>query len=292
MVPSLPYRPGRVRVGDGLRLFYRDYAGGPGVPLLCLAGLTRHGGDFEAVAERLRAGRRVVCLDLRGRGGSEWDPSGRSYQPRAYLDDVRHLLAALGLGQVAVCGTSLGGFLAMGMGVLVPTALAGVILNDAGPDPDLQAVAGIKAYMQSLSERPPADWAAARAALAQAMPEIGLRSEAEWEAFTRGTFTEVDGRLVASWDPALNRSLDGREAVPDLWPLFRSLRDLPLLLFRGENSNLLRRETVERMRGLHPSLEAITVAGAGHTPTLREPEIQDTLDDFLDRLDRRSGRHA
>lgn len=289
---SLPYRPGYVRVGDGLRLFYRDYPGGSGVPLLCLAGLTRHGGDFEAVAERLCARRRVICLDLRGRGESEWDPTGRSYDPRSYLDDVRHLLASLGIGRVAVCGTSLGGFLAMGMGVIVPTALAGVILNDAGPDPDLRAVEGIKAYMQALSESPPADWAAARAALEQAMPEIGLRTQAEWETFTRGTFTERDGRLVASWDPALNRSLDRKEAVPDLWPFFRSLRDLPLLLFRGENSTLLHGETVERMQHLHPGMAAITVSGAGHTPTLREPEIQDCIDDFLERLDRESGGHA
>jgi pimeloyl-ACP methyl ester carboxylesterase len=130
------YRAGHLRAADGLRLAWRDYGDprAPRLPLLCLAGLTRNANDFHDFALAL-APRRVVTLDLRGRGSSDWDPSGRSYRPEAYLDDVRQALAARGLGPVVLCGTSLGGFLAMGLGLVAPTALAGVILNDAGRTP-------------------------------------------------------------------------------------------------------------------------------------------------------------
>lgn len=297
MASALPCRTGRVRVGDGLRLFYRDYEGGPGVPLLCLPGLTRNGLDFDAPARRLRAGRRVIALDLRGRGNSDWDPSGRSYRPQVYIDDIRHAAIALGLGRFAVCGTSLGGFLAMGMAVMMPTALAGVVLNDAGPDPDLATLDHIKAYMRDLTENPPKDWPGAVASLKAGLPDIGLRSDEEWEDFARGTFRESGGRetaggLTTAWDPAINESLDRGGPLPDLWPVFGALRPLPVLLFRGENSNLLRPETAQRMTALHPGLETITVPRAGHTPSLRETECQEPLDAFLARLDRRGDGHA
>jgi len=287
------YRSGHLRAADGLRLAWREY-GDPldaRLPLLCLAGLTRHAGDFHDLALAL-APRRVVTLDLRGRGGSDWDPTGKSYRPETYLDDLRQLLAAKGLGPLVVCGTSLGGYLAMGLGLVAPTALAGVILNDAGPDPDTAALADIAGYMAELVSRPPADWGSAQAALRQRLTTLGLRSERDWEIFTRGTFVEDQGRLRVSWDPGIGRAMARRPQLPDLWPLFGALRPFPTLLLRGANSPLLRVETVERMRHLHPGLEVVTVPGAGHTPTLLEPESRVSFDDFLARLDHRGRRHA
>jgi len=286
------YRSGRLRVADGLALAWRAYGEptDPRLPLLCLAGLTRHAADFHDLALALSP-RRVVTLDLRGRGASDWDPSGRSYRPEVYLDDVRQLIVGLDLAPLAVCGTSLGGFVAMGLGLVAPTALAGVILNDAGPDPDLSALADIAAYMGELVARPPADWASAEATLRQRLAQLGLRSDEDWRTFTRGTFVEREGRLVASWDPALNTALQRQPPPPDLWPIFGALRGLPVLLYRGANSPLLRAATVERMGLLHPGLEVVTVAGAGHAPTLLEPESRAPFDDFLDRLDR-GRRHA
>lgn len=283
------YTRGHIRAQDGLRLAYCDYGdpAAPGLPLLCLSGVTRNGADFHSLALRLSRGRRVVCLDYRGRGRSDWDRSGKSYRPEVYLDDLRHLLAALGLGRVVVCGTSLGGFLAMGLGIMTPSALAGVVLNDAGPDPDLQALAQIQRYMVELTVSPPADWAAAKAELKAKLADIGFRDDETWESFTRGTFVERQGALAISWDPMVNEMLRRSGPLPDLWPLFGSLAKVPVLLFRGGNSPFLRAETVSRMQALHPGLTAITVPGAGHTPTLLEPECLGPLDDFLARLDRR-----
>lgn len=282
-----PYRSGRLRAADGLALAWRAY-GDPGDarrPLLCLSGLTRNANDFHAFALGL-APRRVVTLDWRGRGASDWDPSGRSYRPEVYVDDARQLIAALDLAPAVLCGTSLGGFVAMGLGLMAPALLAGVILNDAGPDPDLAALADITAYMEQLVQAPPPDWASAKATLRERLTGIGLRSDEDWEAFTRGTFVERDGRLRVSWDPGLGAAMRRLPPPRDLWPLFGALTPFPVLLLRGEHSPLLRAETARRMVDLHPDLRLVTVPGAGHTPTLLEPESQGPLHDFLARLDR------
>lgn len=268
---------------------YRDYGEGPGLPLICLSGLTRNAGDFHFLALRHATARRVIALDYRGRGQSAWDASGRSYRPEVYVSDLRHLLAALGLGRVVICGASLGGYLAMGLALLAPAALAGVILNDCGPDPDLGAIAEIQRYMEALVRQPPADWAAAKASLKAALPDLGLASEADWDHFTAGTFVERDGRLAISWDPALNQAVRRRPPPSDLWPLFKAITALPVLLFRGEHSRFLPPASVARMQALHPGLRAVTVPGAGHTPTLLEPASLEPVDEFLARLDQRRG---
>lgn len=283
------YRSGRLRVADGLSLAWRDY-GDPQssrLPLLCLAGLSRHAGDFHDFALAL-APRRVVTLDLRGRGDSDWDPTGDSYRPEIYVDDARQLLAAKGLGRVVACGTSLGGYLSMGLAIIAPTVLAGVIMNDAGPDPDTAALADISGYLAELAQRPPPDWPSAHALVRQRFAKMHLREERDWDSFTRGTFRERNGRLQPSWDPGIGRALKRQPPPRDLWPLFGALRPFPTLLLRGKRSQLLRAETAERMRALHPRLDLVTVPGAGHAPTLLEPESRAAVDDFLERLDRRA----
>src|SRR5262249_34199486 len=120
---------------DGLRLYFRDY-GDPAserTPVLCLTGLTRNSADFHEVALRVAGERRVLAPDYRGRGRSAYDPDWRNYEPRIYVNDAAHLLAATGVERAVVIGTSLGGLLAMGLSVLRPTMVAGIVLNDIGP---------------------------------------------------------------------------------------------------------------------------------------------------------------
>ena len=106
-------RERHVSARDGVRLFVRDWGSGRSdrIPLLCLPGLTRNSKDFDAVARRQSAHRRVICPDLRGRGRSGYARDWRSYEPTVYLDDIRNLLAALGVERFVVLGTSLGGLL-------------------------------------------------------------------------------------------------------------------------------------------------------------------------------------
>ncbi|MBI1775502.1 MAG: alpha/beta hydrolase [Proteobacteria bacterium] len=271
---------------DGLRLHYRDYgeATAQHPALLCLPGLARNAKDFHVPALRHAGKRRVIASDYRGRGRSEWDPDWRNYQPRTYLDDIRHLLAGAGLQRMVVLGTSLGGALAMALGVLQPSLLAGVILNDIGTEVGSAGIARVLAYLAK--DRPQPDWPSAAAHLKSLLPNLSIDSEDGWLRFAGATYREGDdGLLHFDWDPTIVRPLlTGRQSPVDLWPLFGSLGRLPVLLIRGGKSDILSDATASRMADAHPGMGMVTVPGAGHAPTLEEPAVVEAIDAFLSEI--------
>lgn len=276
------YRENRFTSQDGLSLYYRAYgpADADATPVLCLTGLTRNSRDFHRVAQRLCRDRLVLCPDYRGRGRSDYDSDSGNYRPETYLNDIRHLLAAAGIGRVVVIGTSLGGLLAMAMGAAMPTVLAGVVLNDVGPEIGGPGLARIVDYIGT--DRPHSDWASAARDLAVMFPHLSLDSDEAWEAAARATWREGDdGKLHYDWDVRIAEPLRAGAPLPDLWPVFRSLGNVPLLAVRGALSDILSAETLTRMADAHPGLRQVTVARAGHVPTLSEPDIADTLDAFV-----------
>ena len=122
-------------VRDGLRLHYRDYPGSSQPPpILCLPGLTRNSRDFADFAERYSPKFRVLALEFRGRGGSEYDPQPMRYNPLTYADDVVQLLDSLDIDRAIFVGTSLGGLVTMTVAAKAPQRIAATILNDIGPD--------------------------------------------------------------------------------------------------------------------------------------------------------------
>src|SRR3712207_6605566 len=127
-----------VSAADGLRLYARDYGpdAGAALPVVCLPGLARTSEDFHDLAQALSADprrpRRVLALDYRGRGRSEWDPDWRNYDVRVELNDVLQVLAAAGIDKAVFVGTSRGGLIVMALGAVRPTLLAGAVLNDVG----------------------------------------------------------------------------------------------------------------------------------------------------------------
>lgn len=272
---------------DNLRLYYRDWGDplSPRLPVLCLPGLTRNSRDFESFARRLSPSRRVVCPDYRGRGRSAYDPDCNNYQPASYIGDLRHLMAASGLHRCVVVGTSLGGLLAMSLAAAQPTALAGFVTNDIGPAVNPGGLGRILDYIAE--DRPQPDWPSAVAAMRALFPMLGLRTEEDWLAFARGTFREGEDKLLHyDWDVRLVKPLlDPRFSLGDLWPLYRAAAAFPMLALRGEISDVLSRETFERMAEIKPDLIRVTVPGLGHAPTLNEPEAKEAIDDFLARLD-------
>jgi len=284
---SEEYRKRSFTSQDGLRLSFRDY-GDPlskKTPLLCLGGLTRNASDFHDLAQRLKNERRILAPDYRGRGRSEYDPDWRNYHPRVYLNDIRHLLAATGVHRVAVLGTSLGGILAMTMGAAIPTALAGVILNDVGPDIHAPGLARILTYIRK--DRPQPNWPAAAKHLKALMPALSIKTAAGWEALAHRTYREgADGALHFDWDINIAKQLQMPQQPPqDLWPFYRAIRHLPVLAFRGELSDILTTKTFERMAMEKPDLVQVTVMGCGHVPLLDEPPATVEIEHFLDRLD-------
>jgi pimeloyl-ACP methyl ester carboxylesterase len=280
-------RERRVTARDGTRIFVKDWPAKPGrerPPILCLAGLTRNSADFNRTASDLSEfGHRVVAIDYRGRGRSDRAGDPMSYTPQTYLDDIRNVLTALNLHHVVVLGTSLGGFLAMGLAVAMPGALRAVILNDAGPDLPQGGLERIRGYVAAAPSYN--SWDDAVAGFKTMVPDLNL-DESGWLEATQGCFTEGDdGRIHAEWDPGIAIPL-GRAPLPPLWPLFGALRGFPTLALRGALSDLLTEACFERMAEVHPTLIRATIPNRGHAPTLDEPESRDAIHAFLAALSR------
>ena len=286
------YRERRFLTQDGLSLYYRDYDGGSaaGAPLLCLSGITRNSADFAALAEAHASERRIVCLDgtdYRGRGESDRAGDWQTYTPETYVNDIRHLIVAAGLHHFVLVGTSMGGFLSMGLGAVVPAAIAGVVLNDVGPKIEAAATAAIVDYVGT--DRPVADWPAAVAAVKERFTGFEAWDDATFEDVARATYRDDgDGRLHFNWDVNLvqpiRRSSGARQ---DLWAMFRSLHHVPVLAIRGGNSDLLTDAGLQAMLNDHPDIAGVTVPGVGHAPRLHEPEAAKAISAFLEKADRR-----
>lgn len=281
------YRDGYFAVRDGLRLHYRDYPGSADRPaLLCLHGLTRNVRDFADFADRHSPHFRVVALDFRGRGMSDNDPLPARYTPLAYAGDVMELLDQLGIAQAIFVGTSLGGLVTLAIAAIAPDRIAAAILNDVGPELGDAGLDHIRRYVGK-GERF-ASWdEAAQVIRGNQHAAFPNYEPADWLAAARRHCRESGGRVVFDYDPAIADAFNVAEAAPkvDMWPLFAALARKPLLVIRGELSELLRPETLERMREAAPDMRSVTVPEVGHAPMLDEPQAAAAIDGFLAGLD-------
>lgn len=278
-----------ITAGDGTRLYARDHAAdrsGP-VPVVCLPGLTRNAKDFETIAPRLAATRRVLCLDFRGRGRSgRADPA--TYRPDQEVADTLHVLDTLGIDRFAIIGTSRGGIAAMVMAARALPRMAGVLFNDIGPKIDKAGLLRIRTYLGTDPQF--TSWDAAVASLKASNPGFDTLSDAEWLAFARRVYREAGGLPRADYDPGLAQnfpSVADIEAgkMPELWALLDMMADVPSLVLRGEHSDLLSAAIVEDMHRHHRRLASVTVRHRGHVPFLDEPECLAAIDDWLKAVD-------
>lgn len=268
---------------DGLTLAYSDI--GSGVPLLCLAGLTRNMDDFEPVlsfADRAR----IIRLDSRGRGRSDFDPEWRNYNVLQESNDALALLDHLGIEKTAILGTSRGGLIAMTLAVGHKERLLGVMLNDIGPMIEPAGLAYIFGYLGNRPDFKDFDDAAEKLSKTMAERFSGVPRET-WKVFARRVWRQAEDGLDLRYDPHLRTAVleqSASDTMPDLWPVYRALEGLPLALLRGGNSDLLSAETASKMKEMHPELEVTVIPGRGHVPFLDEPESQAAIASFLDRL--------
>jgi pimeloyl-ACP methyl ester carboxylesterase len=275
---------------DGLSLHYRDYAGPKGaMTVLCLPGLTRNARDFEDLAAHLSRRYRVLCADLRGRGGSAYAGDPMTYVPTTYVRDIATLLDTVGVDRVAVVGTSLGGIMAMIMATVMPQRLIGAVLNDVGPELDAAGMARIGQFVGK--SVPVASWDEAAAAIARGEGAIypDFKSD-DWMRQARRRFAPMpDGRLRADYDLDIAKPFAVNFAPVDLWPFFAALAAFPVLAIRGENSDLLSPQVFAEMKAVKPDLEQVVVPRRGHVPLLNEPECLPVIDRFMERLSPRMG---
>jgi pimeloyl-ACP methyl ester carboxylesterase len=272
-----------VTADDGLQLAYDDV--GSGTALLCLPGLTRNMEDFEPVVERFADHARVIRMDFRGRGASDYgDPA--TYQPPQEARDVLTLMDHLGLDRAVILGTSRGGIVAMILAALAKSRLAGVILNDIGPEVMPEGLSMIMQYIGKPTKFRTLDEAAA------AFPKTYAASfqnvpDAIWADFARRLYTQTEGGLALRYDPRLTEAVapafEPAAVQPDLWPLFDAFDGLPLGLIRGAHSNILSVETAAEMRRRRPDMAFVELGDRGHVPFLDEPGAIAVIETVLER---------
>ncbi|WP_286831077.1 MULTISPECIES: alpha/beta fold hydrolase [Kordiimonas] len=272
---------------DGLKQHYRDYnqAGDNAPVVLCMPGLTRNARDFEAIAEHLSDRCRVICVEQRGRGQSDWDPNPSRYLPVTYVADMMALLAHLGVDKVIAIGTSLGGLMTIMIQAMHPGKLQAAVINDIGPEIDPKGIERIKSYVGKGT--PPETWEAAVEAVKTANAGVYPNfTEEDWRWYTENLYEDVDGKPAVMYDPAISQNFNSEESQssPDLWPYFKTLHSIPMVVLRGGISDILSAETLERMAREHPDLVPVTVPGIGHVPLMREPECKQAIDELVGRF--------
>lgn len=262
------------KTSDGLTLYFSDQ--GEGLPVLCLSGLSRNSSDFSYLDGHLH-GVRLIKMDYRGRGRSDWAEDYTTYNiPRESMDALE-LMDHLGLERFALIGTSRGGLCAMTIGAMAKERLLGVAFNDIGPEIDPSGMAAIEVYLG----RPPVWKTLSEAAEKRAKAMVGFNNvpAQRWREEVEKLYRQTEKGLALTYDPKLrNAVLDVRNVdVPDLWPFYTALADLPVAVIWGEHSNILSSHTFARMQEEMPSAIAATVKDRGHIPFLDEPEALEAL---------------
>jgi pimeloyl-ACP methyl ester carboxylesterase len=244
--------------------------------------LTRNSRDFEDLAPHLQRRYRVVVPDMRGRGFSARDSNPQNYQPGVYVQDILALLDAVGAPRVSVIGTSMGGLLSMMLGMGYRERVAGIVLNDMGPEVDPVGLERIKGYAGRMPE--PKNWeeaaAQTRSAFGDAWPDL---SAERWPVLARrGYRQDEQGVVSVDADPMIGEMLRAAPAATaNLWPFWKALGGIPMLAIRGAHSDILGAATFAKMKAENPHLMQLEVRQRGHAPLLDEPECLAAIDTLL-----------
>ena len=290
MSSASDYRSIHFQTDDGLKLFARDYFSTPSTltPLLCLPGLTRNSKDFETIAPWLARTRRVIAPDFRGRGLSQFAGDPASYRPDIELADMIGLLNFLKIDRVAVIGTSRGGIVGMLMAAVHRDKLAGLLLNDVGPELGPAGLLRIRTYLGVQTQFE--SWDSAIASLKSSNSGFESLNAGEWQAFAQRVFKAVNGLPRINYDPALTKTFPAVEEIEaghiaTLWEIFNCTSGLPVSALRGEHSDLLSSATVKAMKQMNADLDATTVSSRGHAPFLDEMESKEAILRWLGKVD-------
>lgn len=274
---------------DGTRLYARDE--GPSndlTPLLCLAGLTRNSRDFDPVFERYAARRRVIALDFRGRGRSSRAVDPLTYRVDVELQDTIAFLQSLQVDKVALLGTSRGGIVGLLMAAYAKPFLAGLMLNDIGCALETDGLQRIKDYVGKPKYYK--SWDDVARSIADGARGFSNLTHSAWLVMVKRIYIETEAGICPSHDPALAETLPSDDdirsgKVGELWSILPALADVPFALLRGEGSDLLTVDTVERMKREASELEVTTIPDRGHVPFLDEAASVQALDAWLNAVD-------
>jgi pimeloyl-ACP methyl ester carboxylesterase len=246
-----------------LRLRVREWGGADAPPIVALHGLRGFSGTWRALAAALPAFR-IIAIDQRGRGESDWDPEA-NYYTDAYLADLETVVEALGLKRFVLLGHSMGGTTSYVYAARRPDRLQALIIEDIAPGSSVSGAGAerIKAEMAALP-LDFADWGEARTYWRKARPNVGVA--ALEQRLAESLCEEPGGRIRWRYDAAgISRTrLEPDPArVVDLWPVVEAIRT-PAVVIRGAKSDFCPLPAVEEMERRNGHIRHVTVADASH----------------------------
>ncbi len=275
-----------VKMPDGVRINTKSYTPDieiTGPPIICLHGLTRNSRDFDPIISHLlKLGRKVYTFDMRGRGDSDYDINPLNYHPYTYANDVLILMRKLKIKKAVFIGTSMGGIITMVLSSLSKSKIAGSILNDIGPDISVSGLKRIQTYVGNNTEF--ANWDDAIEAVRNINNNAFKNKDDEfWLEFTKRVCKEKNGKIIFDYDPNIKINVLASEVlVPvNLWPLFLNLCHYPTAVIRGEDSDILTKETLLHIKELRPTVVTKTIENIGHAPILNENESLEAIENIL-----------
>lgn len=281
--------PFKVSVRDGLGIAGRKYGwdNHDPYPVVCLSGITRNASDFDDLAVFLASAkggnRRVVCIDFRGRGASDYDSDWENYTASIEAEDTLDVLVALDIAKINVIGSSRGGLIAMMLASMRPGILKSVILNDMGPVIDATGL--VRMWRTYESKALPSDMKEAailRERLGSATSPAF--SKDDWLKEAHRIYKLEDGKLSLQFDRKLLKSLRSinlDERLEDMWQEFAALTKIPLMAIRAEFSDILSKDTFDMMKTLYPKMIAHTAKGQNHAPILSVGGLEKEVAAFL-----------
>jgi len=251
--------------------------------VVCLHGLTRNSRDFDFLAQALAVNYRVLCIDMAGRGDSEWLTDPMQYGYPLYVADVLAILADLQVNQVDWVGTSMGGLIGMAVANIPNSPIRRMVINDIGALLPKAALQRIGKYFKTGAKQFP-DLAGVEAHLREVHAPFGSLTDAQWQHLARHSARPLqEGGYRLAYDPAVAQNFIDMNALEDiaLWEVWENVH-CPVLLLRGAESDLLLPETVTQMQRLHPTMQVVTLPNVGHAPALMDAEQIGLVKQWLD----------
>ena len=253
------------------RMAYTEW-GEPTNPrvLLCVHGLTRNARDFDPLARALADHYRVICPDVAGRGESDWLPNPADYGVPTYVQHMLALLAQLGIVQVDLVGTSMGGLIGMSLAALPNAPIRKLVLNDAGAVVSARSLQRIAGYVGLAPDF--ASLAEAEVYMRRTYAGFGALTDKQWRFLTEHALRPLaGGGWRMRYDPAIGEAMRASPILFDLnlWQLYDAIRAQTVLL-RGAESDLLSHDTAAEMALRGPRAHLVEIPGVGHAPMLMD----------------------
>jgi len=272
---------------DGLKLHAYDYPSESGkTPVICVPGLTRNARDFRHLGTEFHGQRRIIMLDLRGRGMSEYAKDSSTYNSKQYIADIIMLMDELAIPKAIFFGTSLGGVVTMIMAKMHPGRVAGALLNDIGPELDRKGLDRIADHVGQ--GRSFDTWAHAGRDMAETggdtFPDFTLK---DWIEFAKKVYQmNSSGRIKLDYDMKIAEPFDSKGGGSGaMWNALEYMKNIPTLILRGELSDLFSERVAAKMLEILDEGELVTIPRVGHAPTLEEPASLDAIHQLLHRID-------